>query len=131
MTRFTVPVEAVSLNHAYRSFIDWKTRRVRRALTSEGKAFKDEVMGVVMAARVKAPAGRFTLSLHFHGNWDTLAGRPRRRDLSNHVKLLEDAICEALGVDDCWIRRVEIEATHAPHNPHIEVTLTPLKAVQP
>ena len=33
----------------------------------------------------------------------------KRFDVSNRIKVLEDAICESFGIDDCQVLRLEIE----------------------
>lgn len=119
--RFTIPGEALSLNNAYRSFV--VRGRPRRALTAEGKAFKGHASAHVRVLGRRPPAGhRLRVTLDLYGRWDTLAGEPLRRDIDNHAKLVLDALCAELGIDDRWIRRLEIEAIHDP-TPRIEVTV--------
>lgn len=50
--------------------------------------------------------------------------RYKRIDLSNRIKLLEDTIASALGIDDCHTFRLIIEKAHDPKNPRVEVALT-------
>lgn len=121
--KISIPGEALSLNNAYAT----SRNSNRRFLTDEGKAFKAHVAQHVMAARLKAPRGRLSLTLTLHGRWDTQDGLPRKRDASNCVKLIEDALCEALGIDDRWIRRLTIHAIHDPAAPCIVATLEPLE----
>lgn len=70
----------------------------RRFLTEEGRSYKDEAI-----LRVKNAAA--------HANWEYQGGRialyvhltfatAKARDISNCVKVMEDAIAEALGFDD-------------------------------
>lgn len=119
--RFTIPGEALSLNNAYRSFV--VRGRTRRALTAEGKAFKGHVGAHARLLGRRPPEGaRLRIALDLYGRWDTLAGEPLRRDIDNAGKLCLDALCEEFGIDDRWIRRLEIEAIHDP-TPRIEVTV--------
>lgn len=93
-----------SVNHAY------ATVRGRRVLSREGKAYKAEV-----AARARRVAdGRAAplwLSLTITLRLPLLFknGRVRKFDASNRIKLLEDALCEGLGVDDSRVLRLSVE----------------------
>lgn len=52
--------------------------------------------------------------------------RYKRIDLSNRIKLLEDTVADALGIDDCHTFRLVIEKEHDPKRPRVEVFLTPM-----
>jgi Holliday junction resolvase RusA-like endonuclease len=67
-----------------------------RRLTEEGKAYKDAVMKQLMTegARSRTPRLPIVFSL-----WLLFPDR-HRRDASNHVKIIEDAICSYLLYDD-------------------------------
>ncbi|SMB84661.1 RusA family crossover junction endodeoxyribonuclease [Deinococcus hopiensis] len=109
MLSLWIPGEALSLNNAY-----FNRRGGGRTLTPEGRAFKAHVKHLVLQERPALPArGRLALTLQFHGHWETKAGEPRRRDLSNAVKLLEDALFDALGMDDCRVRALSVTATQS------------------
>lgn len=112
----------MSLNHAYAN-----TGKGRR-LTREGRDYKTHIHCHVRNALrgQQMPDGRLRIDIHLHGHWDTQAGAPRRRDPDNHNKLILDAVCAALGIDDCWIRDSRIRATHDPANPRIEIELEAL-----
>lgn len=91
-----------SVNHAY------ATVRGRRVLSLEGRRYKAAAggMAAIRANEQKfqvPPQARLALSLrlHFQSN--------KRRDISNCVKLVEDALSEALGFDDCRVDRLLVE----------------------
>lgn len=79
-----------------------------RILSSEARAFKDAATWAAYKARKEtgwdyAKGSRLCLSLTLH------FARAGKRDLSNRVKLIEDALAEALGFDDSVIDRLVIE----------------------
>lgn len=91
-----------SLNNAY------ATVRGRRILSLEGRRYKAaaEGMAQIRAAEQRfqvPPQGRpaLALKLYFPTN--------RRRDISNCVKLVEDALATALRFDDCCVDRLVVE----------------------
>lgn len=95
-----------SANNAYPSF--WRKGRYRRIVSEKGTAFKDEVSILVQVARAKVKwtyetNARFSLSINLY------FGDNRRRDISNCVKLLEDAISETLGFDDSAIDELHVK----------------------
>ncbi len=49
---------------------------------------------------------------------------PQRRDLDNGLKIVQDLVCEALGVDDRHVVQVELVKRVDPQNPRLEVTVT-------
>ena len=89
-------------------------RNGRKALSSEGRALKEQMKTAVSLLCVSNPAvGDLTntpLTLHLvfyfpeieNRGWSQkkTTTRYKRVDVSNRVKLVEDAICEALGIDD-------------------------------
>ncbi len=88
-----------SVNHLYRTGADGK-----RYMTKEGREFKKEVAKEVMVAggSKKCPPPPFALHLHLRLP-DAL-----RRDASNLVKALEDAIFAQLGHDDSLVYDLHI-----------------------
>lgn len=57
-------------------------------------------------------------------------GRPKRWDVTNRVKALDDALCEILGMDDSIIWKSTEEKILAPESvrEHVSVLLTPMQA---
>lgn len=99
-----------SANKAYASL------RNRRILTAEGKLFKQQVRDLFGQAYATRPlpelqdhALALDITLTFeaveNAGWSkgTAKNRYKRVDVSNRLKLLEDAIFSALGVDDSLI----------------------------
>lgn len=85
----------------------------RKHLTSKGKAMKVKIKSLTMHAAlphvwlgtVKDTALRMKIDLFFDSvqnkGWPKKAkSRYKRIDITNRVKLLEDAVSEALGIDD-------------------------------
>ncbi len=50
----------------------------------------------------------------------------QRRDLDNGLKIVQDAVCQALGVDDRQVVAVELLKRMDAQNPRLEVTVTVL-----
>ncbi|WP_019585239.1 RusA family crossover junction endodeoxyribonuclease [Deinococcus apachensis] len=116
-----LPGESISLNNVY-----FNRRGGRgRVLTPEGQAFKQHVAYHVGRARPNVPPGPLALTAHLYGRWSTKNGDPRRRDLSNAIKVLEDAVFDALQLDDCRVRALNARAIHDP-NPRMYVRLEAL-----
>jgi Holliday junction resolvase RusA-like endonuclease len=53
----------------------------------------------------------------------SVGSRYKKMDLSNVVKLIEDTVATAVGVDDCHNFRLVLEKHCDPQNPGIQVTL--------
>ncbi len=83
-----------STNHLYRSSANGK-----RHLTKEARAYKKEVQKEMMVNGVKGKCPEPPFSLHLHVRFPDR----RRRDASNAVKVLEDAVFEYLGYDDSLV----------------------------
>lgn len=107
-----------SVNHCYAN----ATSSNRRVLTTEGKQYKRDVENQVA---IEASSRKFkyaegerislSLNLYFADN---------RRDISNTVKLLEDAIASAIGFNDRVVDRLNVERKgFDKQNPRCEVTL--------
>jgi Holliday junction resolvase RusA-like endonuclease len=96
-----------SLNEAYAEV------RGRRLLTDKAKRYKANVANI-MDEEQATDALRFfvrgqeAVEMYIHiyrSNWYTKAGKPNRNagDSDNRVKLLKDAIFNAIGIDDCCV----------------------------
>jgi len=53
---------------------------------------------------------------------------PQRRDLDNGLKIVQDLVCEALGVDDRNVVAVELIKRVDAQNPRLEVTVSALSS---
>lgn len=84
----------------------------RRVLTKEGRDYKATIAQLLLwKAR---PSNRFELAINRPERRIGLILRlwfrtRQRRDISNCVKLIEDALAEQLGFDDCAVDRLIVE----------------------
>jgi Holliday junction resolvase RusA-like endonuclease len=74
----------------------------RRVLSAEAARYRGEVEAILRAAGWRPPAGPLELTLELH------PPDGRRRDASNFVKQLEDAVFGALGEDDARVVRLVV-----------------------
>jgi Holliday junction resolvase RusA-like endonuclease len=113
MISFTAPIPP-SLNNAYTN----GRGHGRRVLTNEGRDYKERVAKSLLGTQPLPSGARINLSLRL---WFR---NRRRRDISNCVKLLEDALSEALGFDDCAVDRLLVERVGIDAlRPRCEVTI--------
>lgn len=130
MIELTLPMP-LSVNKAYVSL------RNRRILSKDGKLYKQAVreeLGRCYATTPLPSLENTPLSLSIalvfedveNKGWSEgkAKNRYKRVDVSNRVKLLEDALFEALGVDDSLIFSLHV-TKEAGDSPHARVTLTP------
>lgn len=118
--RFELPLPP-SINQQY------ATVNGRRVLSKASRTYKKDVgkavrrlraEGVIPAALVAALREGFVgLFIDFY--FET----PRRRDLDGGLKITQDAICDALGVNDNRVVDVHLVKRIDPLRPHIEVEL--------
>ena len=98
-------------------------------LTKEAAAWKARVTAAVSRRVQDVPqAETYTLTLEFHGRFRSLVGAPLKRDLSNLVKLCEDAVFAGVGLDDSVVFEACQRKIHTLQNPRIIATLEPLTA---
>ena len=115
-----------SINHQY------ATVQGRRVLSSAGRRFKALVGQEVLCALAKrkspAPLGQtqdgtpLALDLRFYFESEL------RRDIDGGLKITQDAVCEALGINDNRIIEVTLRKTRDAAAPRLELTL---RAVSP
>jgi Holliday junction resolvase RusA-like endonuclease len=91
----------------------------RRVLTKQGRDYKEAVAELLLGRYQPLPSGaRIGLSLRF---WFK---NKQRTDISNRVKLLEDALSEALGFDDCCVDDLHVvRAGYDAAQPRCEVVI--------
>ncbi len=112
-----------SINHQY------ATVNGRRILSAMGRLYKETVSRdvlVVMARSVhsvtflrSARIEPLALSIHFYFTSSL------RRDVDGGLKIAQDALCEALGINDNRIQEIHLYKHRDPIRPRIEVTLAP------
>lgn len=97
-----------SVNNAY------ATVHGRRVLTREGRRFKESVssMPELIKCRNTLPTW-IAISIHLWLPLFYKNGKVRRFDASNRIKLLEDAVCEGLGIDDSRVIRLTVQKVDA------------------
>lgn len=119
----TLPVPP-SINHQY------ATVNGRRLLSATGRGYKSTVAQQVLIALARSPhkesllrtlrGSSLTLSIHFY------FASPLRRDVDGGLKIAQDALCEALGLNDNRIVEIHLYKSRDAHHPHIEMTLSAL-----
>ena len=113
-----------SINHQY------ATVQGRRVLSRAGREFKRLVVEEVENWLDKYPQVDVTLFQH-HYLALTLTFYFRsalRRDLDGGLKIAQDALCEALGVNDNLVIEIHLSKRVDRHSPRMEVQLTALTA---
>jgi crossover junction endodeoxyribonuclease RusA len=118
--RFELPLPP-SINQQY------ATVKGRRILSRASRQYKKEVHKIIRRLRVEdvisddlvraLREGYVGLFIDFY--FET----PRRRDLDGGLKIAQDAICDALGVNDNRVVDVHLVKRIDPLRPHIEVEL--------
>jgi len=123
--RLTITLPAPpSINHQY------ATANGRRILSAEGRLFKQTVTREVLVALARSPhreafrraAQEALLSLAIHFFFVS----PLRRDVDGGLKIAQDALCEALDLNDNRIHEIHLYKSQDPACPRIEVTLSPV-----
>jgi crossover junction endodeoxyribonuclease RusA len=119
-TRFSLPLPP-SINQQY------ATVRGRRVLSRASRAFKKEARKIIRQLRAQnvipdplvqlLKEGYVGLFLDFY--FET----PLRRDLDGGLKITQDAVCEALGVDDNRVVDIHLVKRIDPLRPRVEVEL--------
>lgn len=119
----TLPVPP-SINHQY------ATVNGRRVLSAVGRGYKAQVAQHILLALAQSPhkgslhhslgAGPLALSIRFH------FVSPLRRDVDGGLKIAQDALCEALGLNDNRIVEIHLYKEQDSANPRIEITLCTL-----
>jgi crossover junction endodeoxyribonuclease RusA len=113
-----------SINHQY------ATVQGRRVLSRAGREFKKLAAAEVEHCLDKHPYADVTLfQRHYLALTITFYFRSAlRRDLDGGLKIAQDALCEALGVNDNLVIEIHLHKRVDRHSPHIEVRLTALTA---
>jgi crossover junction endodeoxyribonuclease RusA len=117
----TLPVPP-SINHQY------ATVNGRRVLSAVGRSYKALVAQQTLVALARSPhrtrllqtlrTSSLALTIRFHFT------SPLRRDVDGGLKIAQDALCEALGLNDNRIVEIHLFKEQDSANPRIEVTLS-------
>ncbi len=110
-----------SINHQY------ATVNGRRLLSAAGRQYKAVVGQQVLIALARSPhrdpllrtlrANDLALSIHFY------FASPLRRDVDGGLKIAQDALCEALGLNDNRVTEIHLYKTRDALHPRIELSL--------
>jgi crossover junction endodeoxyribonuclease RusA len=99
----------------------------RRVLSKDSRSYKKEVQSIVRRLRAEGTISDelvAALRQGFVGLFiDFFFETPHRRDLDGGLKITQDAICDALGVNDNRVVDVHLVKRIDPLRPHIEVEL--------
>lgn len=80
-----------------------RNRSGRRYLSAAGKQFKSAVKLHCLKIKESLEECPYRLVIEVHKPWYTKQGKVCRNDISNRIKIAEDALMEALGLDDRFI----------------------------
>jgi crossover junction endodeoxyribonuclease RusA len=113
-----------SINHQY------ATVNGRRVLSQAGRTFKAFTAETVATHLDDQPDAEALVAL-FRRHYLTLSitfyfASPLRRDLDGGLKIAQDALCEALGVNDNLVVEIHLKKRVDRHQPRIEVCLAAL-----
>jgi crossover junction endodeoxyribonuclease RusA len=118
--RFALPLPP-SINNQY------ARAGIRRVLSKEAKSFKKAVAGRIHRLRVDGViSDSFVEALQ--GGWvgifmDMYFKSPLKRDLDGGLKITQDAILDALGVNDNRVVDIHLVKRIDPLNPRVEIEL--------
>ena len=127
-TRFSLTDNALSITLPMPPSINrqYATVNGRRVLSATGRRYKGTIGQLLMTAGSssgwhaflrKAQEHFLSLTIHFH--FPTLL----RRDLDGGLKIAQDALCEAMGLNDNRIMEIHLYKTLDRDNPRLECTL--------
>jgi crossover junction endodeoxyribonuclease RusA len=118
--RFELPLPP-GINQQY------ATVRGRRVLSRDSRRYKKEVRHAIRRLRVEGVLSDTLVAALRQGYValfiDFYFETPHRRDLDGGLKITQDAICDALGVNDNRVVDVHLVKRIDPLRPHIEVEL--------
>ena len=97
----------------------WRLFRGRNVVSAEARAYKNDAAWLARAAGMAEPlTGDVALTVRWY--------RERKAgDLSNRLKILEDALQGVAYVNDSQIVRIVAERYDDKRNPRVEVEVTP------
>lgn len=106
----TLPFLPPSVNKLFSTVRDSKTGVTKRVLTKQARKIRKLIHAMVHGQLNSSLL--YELEIEIHLNAFTKKGSVRKVDLTNRVKFLEDSICDALGIDDSHIFRVQLLKKH-------------------
>lgn len=85
----------------------------KRFLSKKGKQFKNEVEIAAKAFHGSLGRSYYRLTIIVQCRWLTKDGRVLKKDISNRIKIAEDGLAKALGVDDARFFEVRALKSHS------------------
>ena len=128
VTHFSLTRNALSMTLPIPPSINrqYATVNGRRVLSATGRRYKGTIGQLLMPAASSAEwhafvraAGEHYLTLTIHFYFPTLL----RRDLDGGLKIAQDALCEAMGLNDNRIMEIHLYKALDRDNPRLECTL--------
>jgi len=128
-TRFSLTKDALSMTLPIPPSINrqYATVNGRRVLSATGRRYKGTIGQLLMAAASSTgwhaflqKAQEHCLALTIHFFFPTLL----RRDLDGGLKIAQDALCEAMGLNDNRIMEIHLYKTLDRDNPRLECILS-------
>jgi crossover junction endodeoxyribonuclease RusA len=121
----TLPIPP-SINHQY------ATVNGRRILSEVGRRYKLEIGQHILLALSRSPH-KHALLVNLRAEYLRLSIRCHfasllRRDIDGGLKITQDAICEALGLNDNRVLELHVYKEVATASPSIELTISALAA---
>lgn len=110
--KIIIPGNPISRNHAY--YFGGR----RCFMTKAGKEYKERASDIFRKHFKEPIKGGVVVSLFFY------FGDKRRRDVSNHEKLLGDSMNKIVFDDDSQIIKMILERSYDKKNPRVEVEVT-------
>jgi Holliday junction resolvase RusA-like endonuclease len=100
-----------------------------RVKTEEARDFEAYAVRTIQAqmmnmAMVKAKW--YSVTYAFEGRWESKKGEPLVRDVSNLLKVTEDSLAKAIGVDDSRFKRQTLVKEHATGRDLVQITVEAL-----
>lgn len=117
--KFTLPGLPPSVNHSHFARGRRLKPEARQWIENAGLIMRGQMHGQPKVDR----DGRFTLMVKLYGKWTTKAGTPRKVDLSNRIKILEDVVAKICCFDDSQVMRIVAEKVQEWHGERTEVAV--------
>ena len=135
-TRFSLTDDALSITLPIPPSINrqYATVNGRRVLSATGRRYKGTVGQLLMTAGSSSGWRAFLRKAQEHGLSLTIRfyfPTLLRRDLDGGLKIAQDALCEAMGLNDNRIMEIHLYKTLDRDNPRLECTLALASPLSP
>jgi Holliday junction resolvase RusA-like endonuclease len=119
---FELPYKTLSINHLYLQ------RGYHRFITKEGRELEKNIQ-----QSIKEQIGQYNINslidkpleveISIFEEWETKAGKPARKDISNREKHVVDVVFKSIGIDDKWIYKHVMTKKHSKDNNFTIITI--------